>query len=82
MLYFYKFILLIVFLNFSLKAEYEAVNAFPNLAKKYDIQLIPFLLDGVALKPELNLSDGMHPNEKGVLIISETIKKSLIKILD
>ena len=57
-------------------------KAFPSLAKKYDIQLIPFLLDGVALKPELNLSDGMHPNEKGVLIISETIKKSLIKILD
>ena len=57
-------------------------KAFPNLAKKYDIQLIPFLLDGVALKPELNLSDGMHPNEKGVLIISETIKKSVIKILD
>ena len=57
-------------------------KAFPNLAKKYDIQLIPFLLDGVALKPELNLSDGIHPNEKGVLIISETIKKSVIKILD
>ena len=57
-------------------------KAFPNLAKKYDIQLIPFLLDGVALKPELNLSDGMHPNEKGVLIISETIKKNVIKILD
>ena len=57
-------------------------KAFPNLAKKYDIQLIPFLLGGVALKPELNLSDGMHPNEKGVLIISETIKKSVIKILD
>ena len=57
-------------------------KAFPNLAKKYDIQLIPFLLHGVALKPELNLSDGMHPNEKGVLIISETIKKSVIKILD
>ena len=57
-------------------------KTFPNLAKKYDIQLIPFLLHGVALKPELNLSDGMHPNEKGVLIISETIKKSVIKILD
>ena len=57
-------------------------KAFPSLAKKYDIQLIPFLLDGVALKPELNLSDGMHPNEKGVLIISETIKKNVIKILD
>ena len=57
-------------------------NIFPNLAKKYELPLIPFLLHGVALKPELNLSDGMHPNEKGVLIISETIKKSVIKILD
>ena len=62
------------------KKKFDKV--FPNLAKKYDIQLIPFLLDGVALKPELNLSDGMHPNEKGVLIISETIKKNVIKILD
>ena len=62
------------------KKEFDKV--FPNLAKKYDIQLIPFLLDGVALKPEFNLSDGMHPNKKGVLIISETIKKSVIKILD
>jgi acyl-CoA thioesterase-1 len=62
------------------KKKFDKV--FPNLAKKYDIQLIPFLLEGVALKPEFNLSDGMHPNEKGVLIISETIKKSIIKILD
>ena len=62
------------------KKKFDQV--FPNLAKKYDIHLIPFLLDGVALKPKLNLSDGMHPNEKGILIISETIKKSLIKILD
>ena len=66
--------------GFNYKKKFD--KAFPNLAKKYDIQLIPFLLDGVALKPELNLSDGMHPNEKGVLIISETIKKSVIKILD
>ena len=64
----------------SYKKKFD--KTFSNLAKKYDIQLIPFLLHGVALKPELNLSDGMHPNEKGVLIISETIKKSVIKILD
>ena len=49
-----------------------------NLAKKYDLDLIPFLLEGVALKPELNQDDGMHPNEKGTLIVSETLKKSII----
>ena len=51
---------------------------YPRLAKKYDIPLIPFLLDGVALKPEYNQSDGMHPNDKGTLIISQTLKKSKI----
>ena len=69
-------------ISYGLGYKKKFDKVFPNLAKKYDIQLIPFLLDGVALKPELNLSDGMHPNEKGVLIISETIKKSVIKILD
>ena len=54
---------------------------FPNLAKKYELPLIPFLLDKVALKPELNLSDGMHPNEKGILVISKTVKKSIIHLI-
>jgi len=38
------------------------------------------LLKGVALNPKLNQSDGIHPNEKGTLVISETIKKSILKI--
>ena len=53
---------------------------YPRLAKKYDIPLIPFLLDGVALKPEYNQSDGMHPNDKGTLIISQTLKKSILAL--
>jgi acyl-CoA thioesterase-1 len=53
---------------------------YPRLAKKYDIPLIPFLLDGVALKPEYNQTDGMHPNDKGTLIISQTLKKSILAI--
>jgi len=54
---------------------------FPNLAKKYELPLIPFLLDEVALKPELNLSDGMHPNDKGILVISKTVKKSILNLI-
>jgi acyl-CoA thioesterase-1 len=53
---------------------------YPRLAKKYDIPLIPFLLDGVALKPEYNQTDGIHPNDKGTLIISQTLKKSILAI--
>jgi len=52
---------------------------YPELSKKYNLSLIPFLLEGVALNPKLNQSDGIHPNEKGTLVISETIKKSILK---
>ena len=54
---------------------------YPDLAKKFNLLFIPFLLQDVALNPELNLSDGIHPNEKGVQIISNTIFKKLIPAL-
>ena len=43
-------------------------NIYTSLSKKYDLTLIPFLLEGVALNPELNQSDGMHPNYEGTLV--------------
>ena len=52
-------------------------ESYPNLSKKYNIPLIPFLLEGVALNPEFNQSDGMHPNEKGALKISKTLEKNI-----
>tara|TARA_Y100000746_G_scaffold212318_1_gene204047 strand:- start:200 stop:814 length:615 start_codon:yes stop_codon:yes gene_type:complete len=65
--------------GFNYKKKFD--NIYPNLAKKYDLNLIPFLLEGVALKPEFNQDDGMHPNAKGTLIISDTIKKSIISFI-
>jgi acyl-CoA thioesterase-1 len=47
---------------------------YPALAKKHRVLLYPFFLDGVALDPALNLSDGMHPNPKGV---AEIVKRIL-----
>ena len=55
---------------------------YKSLSDKYNLSFIPFLLEGVALKPEFNLQDGMHPNEKGVKIISKTIEKKIIKLLN
>ena len=52
---------------------------YPDLSKQYNLPLIPFLLEGVALKPNLNLSDGMHPNEKGTIIISKTLQEMILK---
>ena len=55
-------------------------NIYTSLSKKYDLTLIPFLLEGVALNPELNQSDGMHPNYEGTLVVSETIKETILEI--
>ena len=57
-------------------------SIYPGLAKNLILLFLPFLLDGVALRPEYNLSDGKHPNAKGTNLISKNLEKILIKILD
>ena len=59
----------------------EFVKIYPELAKKNDVQLIPFLLDGVAGNPDLNLADGIHPNIEGHRIVAETVWDILKKLL-
>ena len=51
--------------------EYKTAfdRIFPELAKIHDVPLYPFFLEGVAMKPELNQSDGLHPNERGVAVL-------------
>ncbi len=56
-------------------------NVFPDLAKKYKIPLVPFMLEGVAGDPALNQPDGIHPNEKGHVIIAQTFFDSLKGVL-
>lgn len=53
-------------------------NMFGKLAKKYDIKLLPFLLEGVAGDSSLNLADGIHPNAEGHKIMA----KAVIKVIE
>jgi acyl-CoA thioesterase-1 len=46
---------------------------FPEVAQEENVTLIPFLLEGVAGDPDLNLHDGIHPTEAGHKIVFETI---------
>ena len=55
--------------------------SYPKLSKKYNLPLIPFLLEGVALHPSLNQQDGIHPNKEGTIIISKTLQEIIIKNL-
>jgi len=46
---------------------------FPRLAQKYGVPLVPFLLDGVVLNPDLNGEDEIHPNAAGAQRIAENV---------
>lgn len=46
---------------------------FPDLAQQNNVALIPFLLEGVAGNPELNLEDGIHPTAEGHKIVMENV---------
>ncbi|WP_428644623.1 arylesterase [Roseibium sp.] len=46
---------------------------YADIAKTHQVLLYPFFLEGVALDPGLNLSDGMHPNAEGVAVIVKNI---------
>lgn len=55
---------------------------YKNLSSQFNLKFVPFLLEGVALNPDLNLEDGMHPNEKGILIVSKNLEKKILEILN
>lgn len=60
------------------KAYQEAFRGvFGRLAREYKVAFMPFLLEGVALKPDLNQEDGIHPNAAGTRKVAEGVWKIL-----
>ena len=64
-------------------AEYQAqfVSTFPTLAKEFDVAFMPFILKDVALDPDLNQPDGIHPNAEGAKIMMANIYDQLKPLL-
>lgn len=58
-------------LGSSYTARFRRV--FRVLADEYDAVLIPFILEGVGGKPELNQDDGIHPTAAGHHIMANTV---------
>jgi len=65
-------------------AEYAASfrQAYRELALKYKVLFIPFLLDKVAGQASLNQADGIHPNPEGAAIVADTVWAVLKPLLD
>jgi acyl-CoA thioesterase-1 len=54
---------------------------FPELAEKNRAALVPFLLEGVGGKPELNQPDHIHPTAEGHKIVADNVWKVLKPVL-
>jgi acyl-CoA thioesterase-1 len=48
-------------------------HVFPELAEKYEVPLVPFMLNGVLGNPDLMAPDGLHPNAAGARLIAGNI---------
>jgi len=63
--------------------EYDGAfrKLYPDLAAANHAALIPFLLEGVGGKPELNQPDQIHPNVEGHKIVADNVWKVLYPLL-
>jgi acyl-CoA thioesterase I len=48
-------------------------NIFPEIARENETLLVPFLLEGVGGKPDLNLPDQVHPTAEGQKILAKNV---------
>lgn len=68
----------------NMGADYNTAFAkiFPDLAQANAAALVPFLLEGVGGKPDLNLPDMIHPTAEGHRIVAENVWKVLKPVLE
>jgi len=60
-------------------SEFGAI--YPAVAKKHNLILIPFFLQGIAGVPSLNQDDGIHPVAEGYRIITDMIYPYVVQVL-
>jgi acyl-CoA thioesterase-1 len=62
--------------------EVQIRDAFLSLAREQNVTLIPFFLEGVAGRDELNQEDRIHPNPEGTRIVAATVYRYLKPLLE
>ena len=67
--------------NFGADYRRDFRALYPALASREGVDLMPFLLQGVAGRPPLNLSDGMHPNAEGQRMVAASVEAFLLERL-
>jgi acyl-CoA thioesterase-1 len=67
--------------NYGIKYSRQFSQNYQNLAKKHQLKLVPFFLEGVAGNPDLIQVDGLHPTAATQPKILENVWPILVKIL-
>ena len=67
--------------NFGATYTRDFRAVYRELAKTYEVTLIPFFLDGVAGVPTLNQADGIHPTAEGQRIVASTIWRAVAPLV-
>ena len=67
--------------NYGEDQTREFAAVYPALAEKKHVALIPFLLEGVGGRAELNQSDGIHPTAQGHAVVAAVVWKYLEPLL-
>lgn len=68
-------------LNYGDEYTREFSALYERLAKEYDVNFIPFFLEGVAMRRHLNQGDGIHPTAEGYAIVVQNVWEALQPIL-
>ena len=63
--------------NYGKRYQTQFESIYPTLSREKEVILLPFMLNDIALKKELMLSDGIHPNKDAQPLIAEIVFNSL-----
>ena len=63
--------------NYGKRYQSQFESIYPKIAEEKKVILLPFMLENVALKKDLMLPDGIHPNVDAQPIIAEFVFRSM-----
>ena len=67
--------------NYGVSYTRQFRSVYREVARKENVPLLPFLLDGVAGISRLNQADGVHPNVAGERIVADNVWRALKPIV-
>ena len=68
-------------LNYGPDYIHDFETMFPDLARQYKTVFIPFFLENVAARMDLNQEDGIHPTAKGYTFVTQTVLNHIEPLL-